>query len=95
MAVYGLFYALTAPCSNLSSGTVNPSVRGRASGFSIHKSVTMLLASLITGESGEHYGAALPLGCRWAGAGVRVLLLASPHPERWRHGRPRPCSMMR
>jgi len=84
MAVYGLFYALTAPVLKaLVSGTVNPSVRGRAFGvFDFTSSVTMLLASLITGELWKHYGAALPFGLSAGLALVcAVLLLASPHPR--------------
>jgi MFS family permease len=81
MAVYGLFYALTAPVLKaLVSETVGASVRGRAFGiFDFTTSVTTLLASLITGEIWKHYGAPLPFGLS---AGLALLcalmLLASP-----------------
>ena len=57
MAVYGLFYALTAPVLKaLVSETVQASVRGRAFGiFDFTTSVTTLLASVITGEIWKHY----------------------------------------
>jgi MFS family permease len=81
MAVYGLFYALTAPVLKaLVSETVGPSVRGRAFGvFDFTTSVTTLLASLITGEIWKHYGAPLPFGLSAGLALVcALLLLASP-----------------
>jgi len=84
MAVYGLFYALTAPVLKaLVSGTVNPAVRGRAFGvFDFTTSVTTLLASLITGELWKHYGAQLPFGLSAGLALVcALLLLVSPRPQ--------------
>jgi MFS family permease len=81
MAVYGLFYALTAPVLKaLVSETVGASVRGRAFGvFDFTTSVTTLLASLITGEIWKHYGAPLPFGLSAGLALVcALLLLASP-----------------
>jgi MFS family permease len=83
MAVYGLFYALTAPVLKaLVSGTVNPAVRGRAFGvFDFTTSVTTLLASLITGELWKHCGAPLPFGLSAGLALVcAVLLLVSTKP---------------
>jgi len=84
MAVYGLFYALTAPVLKaLVSETVSASVRGRAFGvFDFTTSVTTLLASLITGEIWKHYGAPLPFALSAGLALVcAVLLLASPRPR--------------
>jgi MFS family permease len=81
MAVYGLFYALTAPVLKaLVSETVSASVRGRAFGvFDFTTSVTTLLASLIMGEIWKHYGAPLPFALSAGLALVcAVLLLASP-----------------
>ena len=77
MAVYGLFYALTAPVFKaLVSGTVNASVRGRAFGiFDFTTSVTTLLASLITGELWKHYSAPLPFALSAGLALVCALLL--------------------
>jgi len=81
MAVYGLFYALTAPVLKaLVSETVGPGVRGRAFGiFDFTTSVTTLLASLIMGVLWKHYGASLPFGLS---AGLALvcagLLLVSP-----------------
>ena len=83
MAVYGLFYALTAPVLKaLVSETVNPLVRGRAFGiFDFTTSVTTLLASLITGELWKHYGAPLPFELSAGLALVcALLLLVSPKP---------------
>ena len=83
MAVYGLFYALTAPVLKaLVSETVSSTVRGRAFGiFDFTTSVTTLLASLITGEVWKHYGAPLPFGLSAGLALVcAVLLLVSPKP---------------
>ncbi len=81
MAVYGLFYALTAPVLKaLVSQTVYPAVRGRAFGiFDFTTSVTTLLASVITGEIWKHYGAPLPFALSAGLALVcAVLLLVSP-----------------
>jgi MFS family permease len=81
MAVYGLFYALTAPVLKaLVSETVGAGVRGRAFGvFDFTTSVTTLLASLITGEIWKHYGAPLPFGLSAGLALVcALLLLAAP-----------------
>jgi MFS family permease len=84
MAVYGLFYALTAPVLKaLVSETVPTSVRGRAFGvFDFTTSVTTLLASLITGEIWKHYGAPLPFALSAGLALVcAVLLLVSARPS--------------
>lgn len=83
MAVYGLFYALTAPVLKaLVSQTVYPAIRGRAFGiFDFTTSVTTLLASVITGEIWKQYGAPLPFALSAGLALVcAVLLLASPKP---------------
>jgi len=83
MAVYGLFYALTAPVLKaLVSQTVYPAIRGRAFGiFDFTTSVTTLLASVITGEIWKHYGAPLPFKLSAGLALVcAMLLLASPKP---------------
>jgi MFS family permease len=85
MAVYGLFYALTAPVLKaLVSETVHASVRGRAFGvFDFTTSVTTLLASLITGEIWKHYGAPLPFALSAGLALVcAVLLLVSARPSK-------------
>jgi MFS family permease len=81
MAVYGLFYALTAPVLKaLVSETVGAGVRGRAFGiFDFTTSVTTLLASLIMGFLWKNYGARLPFGLSAGLAFVCAgLLLASP-----------------
>jgi MFS family permease len=83
MAIYGLFYALTAPVLKaLVSQTVYPAVRGRAFGiFDFTTSVTTLLASVITGEIWKHFGAPLPFALSAGLALVcAVLLLVSPKP---------------
>jgi len=83
MAVYGLFYALTAPVLKaLISETVPTEVRGRAFGiYYFTTSIGTLLASVVTGELWKHYGAPLPFGVSSAMALVcSLLLLASRKP---------------
>jgi MFS family permease len=77
MAVYGLFYALTAPVLKaLVVETVGEEVRGRALGvFFFATSVATLLASVITGELWKRYGATTPFGLSAAAAGIAALLL--------------------
>ncbi len=64
MALYGLYYALTAPVLRaLVAETVQPESRGRAFGvFYFSSSVVTLLASVITGQLWKRFGAALPFG---------------------------------
>ena len=83
MAVYGFFYALTAPVLKaIVSETVPATLRGRAFGvFDFTASVTTLMASVIMGELWKHYGAPLPFGLSAGLALVcAVLLLASTPP---------------
>jgi MFS family permease len=77
MAVYGLFYALTAPVLKaLVSETVPAEVRGRAFGiYYFMTSIATLLASVVTGELWKHYGAPVPFGLSAALAVVCSLLL--------------------
>ena len=84
MAIYGLFYALTAPVLKaLISETVPAEVRGRAFGvYYFTTSIGTLLASVVTGELWKHYGAPIPFGVSAAIALVCcVLLLASRKPS--------------
>ena len=84
MAVYGLFYALTAPVLKaLISETVPAEVRGRAFGiYYFTTSIATLLASIMTGELWKHYGASIPFGISAALALVcSALLLASRKPQ--------------
>jgi MFS family permease len=80
MAGYGLFYALTNPVLKaLVVETVPTEVRGRALGiYFFVTSVTILLASVITGEVWKHYGPRIPF---FLSAGIAalsaVLLLVS------------------
>ena len=62
MAFYGLFYALTNPVLKaLVVESVAKDVRGRALGiYSFVTSITILLASVITGALWKTYGAAVP-----------------------------------
>jgi MFS family permease len=81
MAFYGLFYALTNPVLKaLVVETVPPEVRGRALGiYFFLTSVTMLLASVITGALWKLYGAAVPFYLSAVIAAVSSLaLLAHP-----------------
>jgi len=77
MALYGLFYALTAPVLKaLVVESVAPQMRGRALGiyFSV-TSVATLLASVITGGLWTFYGPRLPLSLSAGGAVVCAGLL--------------------
>lgn len=77
MALYGLFYALSAPVLKaLVVETVAPEVRGRALGlyFAV-ASVAALLASVITGELWKTYGARLPFGLSAGTAMISAVLL--------------------
>jgi MFS family permease len=78
MAFYGLFYALTNPVLRaMIAATVAPEARGRAFGiFYFVSSVTMLFASLLTGELWKHYGARVPflLSAGLATAAAMMLL---------------------
>ena len=62
MGFYGLFYALTNPVLRaMIAATVAPEARGRAFGiFYFVSSVTMLFASLLTGELWKLYTARVP-----------------------------------
>jgi MFS family permease len=77
MAFYGLFYALTNPVLRaLVVDHAPPEKRGRALGiFYFVTSVTMLLASLITGELWDRFGARIPFYVSAALAVAAALLL--------------------
>lgn len=77
MAGYGLYYALTGPVLRaLVVEEVPLGSRGRALGwFYFTSSITVLLASLITGFLWSRYGAPLPLGLSAALATVAALML--------------------
>jgi len=83
MGFYGLFYALTNPVLRaMIAATVAPEARGRAFGiFYFVSSVTMLFASLLTGELWKHYGARVPFllsaGLAAAAAGM-LLFVGAP-----------------
>jgi MFS family permease len=72
MALYGLYYALTAPVLKaIIADAVPAGVRGRAFGiFAFVTSVTALLASVLTGELWKHFGPALPF---YLSAGLAVI----------------------
>jgi MFS family permease len=78
MGFYGLFYALTNPVLRaMIAATVAPEARGRAFGiFYFVSSVSMLFASLLTGELWKHYGARVPflLSAGLAAAAALMLL---------------------
>jgi MFS family permease len=85
IAFYGLFYALTnAVLKALIVESVAVEVRGRALGiFSFLTSVTILLASIITGALWKAYGAAVPFYVSAAIAAVSaVASLAHRSPAR-------------
>lgn len=81
MASYGLFYSLTNPVLRaLVVDHAPPEKRGRALGlFHFLTSVTMLVASLITGGLWELYGARVPfyLSAGLAASAALMLLFAS------------------
>jgi MFS family permease len=85
MACYGLFYALTNPVLKaLVVESVGSDVRGRALGiYFFVTSITMLLASVITGSLWKMYGAAMPF---YLSAGIAAVsafaLLAHRSPRR-------------
>ncbi len=72
MALYGLYYALTAPVLKaIVADAVPPEVRGRAFGvFAFVTSITTLFASVMTGQLWKHLGAAVPF---WLSAGLAAL----------------------
>jgi MFS family permease len=72
MALYGLYYALTAPVLKAMVIDVAPKEsRGKAIGlFYLVSSITALLASLITGGLWKEFGAAVPF---YLSAGLAVL----------------------
>ncbi len=81
LAFYGLFYALSTPVMKaLIVETVPAYARGRAIGlFYFVSSVSILLASVVTGQLWKIYGAPLPLGIA-AGLALfaAVMLLVGP-----------------
>ena len=81
MGFYGLFYALTSPVLRaLIAATVPPAVRGRALGiYYFVSSISMLLASVLTGTLWSWYGAALPLGLCGGLAFIAALMLIVHH----------------
>jgi MFS family permease len=84
MAFYGLFYALTNPVLKaLVVETVSPEVRGRALGiYFFLTSVTMLLASVVTGALWKLYGAAVPFYLSAGIAAVSAVALLAHRPEK-------------
>src|SRR5690242_566013 len=85
MALYGLYYALTAPVLKaLVADNAPPESRGRAFGiFYFVSSVAALLSSVTTGELWKRWGGRLPLLISAALAGFAVVLLfAAPHMKR-------------
>jgi MFS family permease len=72
MALYGLYYALTAPVLKaIIADAVPAGARGRAFGiFAFVTSITALLASLLTGELWKHFGPPLPF---YLSAGLAVV----------------------
>ena len=86
MAFYGLFYALTNPVLKaLVVESVATDVRGRALGiYSFVTSITILLASVITGALWKAYGAALPFYLSAGLAALAALALLG-------HRRPQPA----
>lgn len=80
MALYGLYYALTAPVlKGLVVDNAPKAGRGRAFGiFYFVTSIAALLSSVITGELWKHYGPTLPLGVSAVlAAGASGLILFS------------------
>jgi len=77
MACYGLFYSLTNPVLRALVVDYAPEPkRGRALGFFYFvTSITTLLASLITGELWQQFGARVPFGLSAALAIVAALML--------------------
>jgi MFS family permease len=81
MALYGLFYAFTAPVlKSLVASSAPAEARGRAFGiFYFVSSVAALLSSILTGELWKHYGAELPFLVSAVLAAVSaVLVLMAP-----------------
>lgn len=85
MAFYGLFYALTNPVLKaMVVDAVAPEVRGRALGiYFFATSVSVLVASIVTGELWKAYGAGVPF---YLSAGIAtlsaILLLGSERLQR-------------
>ncbi len=77
MALYGLYYAFTAPVLKSVVAAAAPAeARGRAFGiFYFVTSVAALLSSIITGELWKHYGPEIPFLLSAAFAAVSVLLM--------------------
>lgn len=77
MALYGLYYALTAPVLKaIVAESVPASARGRAFGiFAFVTSVTTLLASVLTGELWKHFGPEVPFLLSAALATISALML--------------------
>ena len=81
MALYGLYYALTAPVlKGLVVDNAPKDARGRAFGiFYFVTSVAALLSSVVTGELWKHFGPRLPLLISAALAAIAaVLVLFAP-----------------
>ncbi len=81
MASYGLFYALTNPVLKaLVVDTVSPEVRGRALGiYFFVTSLTILMASIITGALWKNYGPRIPFYLSAGIAAASAGLLLIPH----------------
>jgi len=77
MAVYGIYYALTAPVLKAMVVDEAPAgARGRALGiFYFITSIAALLSSVITGYLWKHFGAALPLTISAILAALAALML--------------------
>jgi len=79
MALYGLYYALTAPVLKaIVADAAPPSMRGRAFGIlAFVTSVATLLASLLTGELWKHLGPAFPFLLSASLAAVAAIMLVT------------------
>ncbi|HYG98000.1 MAG TPA: MFS transporter [Terriglobales bacterium] len=77
MALYGLYYALTAPVLKaIVAEAVPREIRGRAFGvFAFVTSVTTLLASVITGALWKQFGPAVPFLVSAGLAGISAMML--------------------
>jgi MFS family permease len=84
MALYGLYYALTAPVLKaMVVDVAPPEARGRAIGlFYLVSSITALLASLLTGGLWKEFGAEVPFYLSAGLAALSGLMLLFIRPAR-------------
>jgi MFS family permease len=84
MALYGLYYALTAPVLKaMVVDVAPPEARGKAIGlFYLVSSITALLASLITGGLWKEFGAEVPFYLSAGLAALSALMLLFIRPAR-------------